>query len=109
MPPGLSRFNLPSNAQDVQQLVRAKYSLTSEAAVAFEKLISQTQDGKVEVETVGKSDEGLVSMQVTTDPTTQRAVAEFLKSVFPIPKIDSANFKPTNQSQSVSLKLPAMT
>lgn len=109
MPQPRSHAGFPPNAQDVQSLVRARYTFKSEAVVAFEKLISHAEAGKVEVRKLGKSSGQLTHLQVTTDAKTQRSIAEFLHNAFPAPNVDQADIQSLDAPATVLLKLPGMT
>ncbi len=113
--PGFQMFPgnnlLPKNAQNVQQLVRAEYKLPSETVATLEQLFQFAKDNKVETKVLGNKTGKLVDLQVTTDVTSQRAIAEFLKNVFPEPtaeQIEAAEKANLNPSM-VTLKLPGMT
>ena len=78
----------PANAKNVKSLVRTQYSLPSGAAESIVKFFSA--DGNESIETKINTDEQrhLVSLQVTTDEATQRAIANFLAAVYPQTRLD---------------------
>lgn len=119
---------LPAIATSVQTLVRAKYKLPIEAAKNLETLFAFDGNEKVETKTIELKHPKLTLLQVTTDAATQKAIAQFLNTIYSaerIEEIDAAtteadeaketserpedSTKDKESTTKVSLKLPGMT
>ncbi len=105
----LGASSMPPNAQNVESLVRAHYTLDKETATAMDRLLSFAVDNKVETKTVSSKSGKFVKLQVTTDADTQRSIAVFLNSAFPVSEISAEQFSKKAGPETVSLKLPGMT
>ena len=109
-PRPLSVHGLPDNAQDVETLVRARYTMNREAGDAFIDLMKHSE--KVEVSSVGETKQPTVNLIVTTDVDSQKLIALLLRSVFPTPNVDLKDIEKSvsadNAPNRVSLRLPGM-
>ena len=77
----------PKNAQHVKNLVRTHYFLPSEAAESIVKFFAADNNEDIETRVVSEEGSGLVTLIVTTDEKTQRAIAAFLDAVYPASRI----------------------
>lgn len=87
----------PPNAINVTRLVRTQYSLPAGAADSIVEFFSADDNETIETKIKPVPESGLVSLQVTTDEQTQRAIATFLAAVYPQKRLDSIKSDTTNQ------------
>ena len=105
---------LPTIATNVQTLVRAQYKLPIEAAKKLEELFGFEGNEKVETKTLDIEHPKLILLQVTTDSTTQKAVAQFLNTIYSAKRIEEIESdsapedieNATEDSEKVSLQCP---
>ena len=93
----------PPNARNVKNLVRTQYSLPSGAADSIVKFFAADENESIETKIQPDEQSELVSLQVTTDEKTQRAIAAFLAAVYPTTRLDEIQ----NASADEGRDLPA--
>ena len=81
----------PLNAKNVKNLVRTEYFLPSSAADSIVDFFAADDNKEIETKITKPEDSSdvLVKLVVTTDETTQRAIASFLDAVYPAKRIAS--------------------
>lgn len=99
----------PANAKNVTRLIRTHYSLPAGAAESIVTFLASDDNEAIEtaIKPVGHGQ--LVSLQVTTDEQTQRAIATFLAAVYPQKRLDLIKTATSDKELQAPVESPATT